>query len=226
MGNEWQSWYGHRGGRGAHRERSFVPIVRFRRRGPSAWQGVLVALGMALAGGLGVGWSLVVGDPTDRGPSAPIDWNAVQAVPQATPDPADADWLARGREEVGGDLSTASKAAVSTRFGLCHSGGGTNCVVDGDTIWFQGDNIRIADIDAPETHDPRCAAEQVLGDRATRRLHVLVNSGAVTLGSIGRDEDRYGRKLRTVAVDGASVGGTLVGEGLARWYGGGRRPWC
>ena len=40
------------------------------------------------------------------------------------------------------------------------------------------------------------------------------------------DEDRYGRKLRIVMVDGESVGDTLVGEGLARWYEGGRRPWC
>ena len=188
---------------------------------------------MTLAGGLGVGWSLVAGETRDAGPSAPIEWNEVQAVPQAAPDPDDADWLARGRDEVGGGgggggggVGTASAAPVVARFGLCHSGGGTNCVVDGDTIWFQGVNIRLADIDAPETHDPRCAAEQALGDRATRRLHVLVNGGAVTLASIGRDTDRYGRKLRIVAVDGASVGETLVGEGLARWYGSGRRPWC
>ena len=101
-----------------------------------------------------------------------------------------------------------------------------HCVVDGDTIWFQGVKIRIADIDAPETHDPKCASEQALGDRATQRLIQLVNSGEVTLSSIERDEDRYGRKLRIVMVDGESVGDTLVGEGLVRWYEGGRRPWC
>jgi len=43
---------------------------------------------------------------------------------------------------------------------------------------------------------------------------------------IDRDEDRYGRKLRIVFVNGTSVGNTLVGEGLARWYGSGRQPWC
>jgi len=99
-------------------------------------------------------------------------------------------------------------------------------VVDADTLWIGGQNVRLADIDAPETHEPRCAAEQALGDRATRRLHRLVNSGAVTQTSIERDHDRYGRKLRIVAVGGASVGDTLVGEGLARWYEGGRRSWC
>ena len=109
---------------------------------------------------------------------------------------------------------------------MCFTGGGYNCVVDGDTIWLQGTKIRIADIDAPETHDPRCSSEKALGDRATRRLHQLLNNGSVTLEQIDRDHDTYGRKLRIVLVNGQSVGDTLVGEGLARWYQGGRRPWC
>ena len=111
-------------------------------------------------------------------------------------------------------------------FRYCHTGGGFNCVVDGDTIWLKGEKIRIADIDAPETHDYRCSSEKTLGDRATRRLHDLLESGTITLQSIDRDKDRYGRKLRIVLVDGTSVGDTLVGEGLARYYGKGRRPWC
>jgi len=48
----------------------------------------------------------------------------------------------------------------------------------------------------------------------------------VTTAPIDRDEDRYGRKLRIVKVDGRSVGKQLVNAGLARWYRGGRRPWC
>lgn len=115
---------------------------------------------------------------------------------------------------------------VTASFGLCHTGGGTNCVVDGDTIWIEGQNTRIADIDAPETHEYGCAEEKELGDRATKRLHELVNSGPVTLGSIDRDEDSYGRKLRIVVVNGTSVGDTLVDEGLARYYRGGKQPWC
>lgn len=111
-------------------------------------------------------------------------------------------------------------------FSICHTGGGYNCVVDGDTVWLEGQNIRIADIDAPETHEPRCASEKALGDRATLRLQQLVNSGQVTLQSIDRDHDTYGRKLRLVMVDGESVSDTLVSEGLARWYAGGKRPWC
>jgi endonuclease YncB( thermonuclease family) len=111
-------------------------------------------------------------------------------------------------------------------FLFCHNGGGTNCVVDGDTIWLHGEKIRIADYDTPETHEPQCASERQLGDRATRRLHQLLESGTITVEPIDRDQDQYGRKLRIVKVEGRSVGDTLVGEGLARWYEGGRQPWC
>lgn len=121
-------------------------------------------------------------------------------------------------------VGTASGQRAS--FGYCHFGGGYNCVVDGDTIWFKGDKIRVADIDAPETHDYRCDSEKALGDRATNRLHDLLEAGPITLRTIDRDEDTYGRKLRIVLVNGQSVGDTLVSEGLARYYGGGRRPWC
>jgi endonuclease YncB( thermonuclease family) len=110
------------------------------------------------------------------------------------------------------------------RFSMCHSGGGTNCVVDGDTFWFQGQKIRIADIDTPETHPARCAEEARLGAAATDRLQGLLNAGAFSLE--GGDTDRYGRALRTVTRDGESLGGVLVDEGLARWYAGGRQPWC
>lgn len=111
-------------------------------------------------------------------------------------------------------------------FSMCFIGGGYNCVVDGDTIWLQGTKIRIADIDAPETHDPRCSSEKELGDRATLRLQQLLNGGTVTLETVDRDIDRYGRKLRIVDVDGKSVGSVLVREGLARVWDGARHPWC
>jgi len=121
-------------------------------------------------------------------------------------------------------ISDAGEAR--TNFSLCHTGGGYNCVVDGDTIWLKGQKIRVADIDAPETHEPSCPSEKELGDRATLRLRELLQGGAITLQQIDRDEDRYGRKLRIILVNGESAGETLVSEGLARRYAGGRRPWC
>jgi len=112
-------------------------------------------------------------------------------------------------------------------FALCHAGGGTNCVVDGDTVWMDGIKIRVADIDAPETHPPRCEQEADLGNRATLRLQELLNAGPVETASIGnRDEDKYGRKLRVLVRSGQSLGNILVSEGLARTWDGGRHPWC
>jgi endonuclease YncB( thermonuclease family) len=126
----------------------------------------------------------------------------------------------------GADQAQAATSGERSSFRYCFVGGGYDCVVDGDTIWLKGVKIRIADIDAPETHDPRCASEKELGERATRRLHDLLESGSITLKPIDRDEDVYRRKLRIVLVNGKSVGDTLVREGLARYYDHGRRPWC
>lgn len=126
------------------------------------------------------------------------------------------------------DASTpVTEDASSARFGFCHVGGGVNCVVDGDTFWFNGERIRIADIDTPETHPPRCAAEAELGNRATRRLNELLNAGPFSLKSpLFQDKDKYGRKLRIVTREGTSLGSRLVEEGLARTWTGSRRPWC
>ena len=135
-------------------------------------------------------------------------------------------WPDRAEASTPGDKSFSGEQAIRANFVFCHTGGGTNCVVDGDTLWLGGTKIRVADIDAPETHPARCAYEAELGDRATRRLRQLLNGGAVSLAPIDRDEDRYNRQLRIVLVDGQSVGERLVDEGLARRYAGGRRPWC
>ena len=99
-------------------------------------------------------------------------------------------------------------------------------MVDGDTFYFGRAKVRIAGIDAPETHPARCPSEARLGAAATHRLRDLLNGGDVSLSRIDRDEDVFGRKLRNVAVGGADVGAVLVSEGLARDYAGGRKSWC
>lgn len=101
------------------------------------------------------------------------------------------------------------------------------CVVDGDTIWFEGVKIRIADIDTPEIREPKCRFEKQLGERATIRLVELLNEGPFEIVSAGdRDEDGYGRKLRILSRNGQSLGTKLVQEGLAHNWGGERLPWC
>ena len=185
-----------------------------------------------LAGAACVG--LAYGYFQSRAPSAAadasaIEWNAVQSVPTRTPDAEDAEWEGRSGELDGTGLPRASGArndAVRAAFGYCTWGGGTNCVVDGDTFYVNGDKVRIAGIDAPETHDYRCPSELALGNQATEKLHAMLNSGALTMTSIDRDRDVYGRLLRNVAVNGEDVGAAMVSAGVAREYGRGRRPWC
>lgn len=116
---------------------------------------------------------------------------------------------------------------IERHFSLCFRGGGRNCVVDGDTLWLDGAKIRVADIDTPETHPPRCAREAELGRRATERLQALLNAGPFSVEEAGdRDTDRYGRQLRVLTRKGDSLGDQLVREGLARPWEGKRRPWC
>jgi micrococcal nuclease len=116
--------------------------------------------------------------------------------------------------------------SVVQAFPLCARPPHANCVIDGDTFYFESQSIRIADIDAPETHPPRCAEEARLGKAATARLRDLLNAGPFEMRSGTRDEDRYGRKLRTIVRDGDSLGRILVAEGLARRWTGSRQPWC
>lgn len=123
-------------------------------------------------------------------------------------------------------MQTAPLQAAEQAFAICHTGGGRNCVVDGDTAWIDGVKVRVLDIDAPETHPPRCDREAELGERATQRLAALLSEGSLQLVAGDRDTDRYGRKLRRIIRDGRSIGNQLVLEGLARPYGGGRKLWC
>lgn len=119
-----------------------------------------------------------------------------------------------------------SATASTRRYPVCSSRLRRNCVVDGDTFYFGSDKIRLADIDAPETHPPRCALEADLGDRATTRLSELLSAGSFELVRFDRDTDRYGRKLRIALRGGQSLGDRLVSEGLARTWTGKRQPWC
>lgn len=198
-------------------------------------EGAKVGLVLVAAACVGI----AIGAYQVMGPRHPIaDEVAVQPVeavkesvaPQFSDTDADAEWAARGQ----GKSSPSTRSGRTVRvvggvraaFSYCKWGGGTNCVVDGDTFWIGGQKVRIADIDAPETHDYRCRSELELGERAARDLQALLNSGVVTMTPIDRDRDVYGRLLRNVSVNGRDVGETLISEGEARAYAGGRRSWC
>jgi|APMI01.1.fsa_nt_gi endonuclease YncB( thermonuclease family) len=102
-----------------------------------------------------------------------------------------------------------------------------NCVVDGDTFWFHGVKIRIADIDAPEISKPSCAHEYQLGLQATFQLVTFLNAGPFDLSRpAGRKQDRFGRELFLLSRGEQSFGDSLVALGLGhRWYGR-KESWC
>jgi endonuclease YncB( thermonuclease family) len=115
----------------------------------------------------------------------------------------------------------------ATVFEKCTGSHRIACVIDGDTLWIDGTKVRVADIDAPEISEPKCASELALGNRATERLIQLINQGPFEMRAWpGRDKDRYGRALRVLVRNGHSLGDVLVSEGLARTWTGRREPWC
>lgn len=123
--------------------------------------------------------------------------------------------------------ATVAQPVAVRPYSICSGSVRVHCVVDGDTIWHEGVKIRVADIDTPEVGDPKCASEAALGAKATKRMLQLVNAGPFQMQAWpGRDEDKYGRKLRVLVRDGRSLGDILVSEGLARTWTGRRQPWC
>jgi micrococcal nuclease len=116
--------------------------------------------------------------------------------------------------------------ALAALFTLCSSAPRVTCVVDGDTFWLEGEKIRLADINAPETAQAACPREAALGEKAKLRLAALLNMGRIELVASERERDRYGRLLRRVERGGRSVGAMLVAEGLAEPWRGRRSDWC
>lgn len=102
-------------------------------------------------------------------------------------------------------------------------------MVDRDTVWIEGEKIRLADIDAPEV-EGRCDYEIASAALATARLTELLGSGPFEIRRgdplDGRLVDRHGRTLAVILINGISVGSVLVEEGLVRSWTGRRQPWC
>jgi endonuclease YncB( thermonuclease family) len=90
--------------------------------------------------------------------------------------------------------------------------------------------VRAAGIDTPEMHG-KCQAEKDGAQRAAQRMRGML-AAAVAGGRpvLFCDPvwDKYGGRVRArVMIDGKDVADTLIGEGLAKPYGGGHRDgWC
>ena len=152
--------------------------------------------------------------------AALVGWNAPDWIAADAPSPAA---LPRLTSQ---PIPVNASGTGSPHFPICGGGQRITCVVDGDTFWLEGQKIRVADIDTPEISSPLCEAEMQLGQRARLRMQQLLNAGPIALEPVDRATDRYGRALFRVTRGGESLGGTLVGEGLAVWYGNGKPDWC
>jgi endonuclease YncB( thermonuclease family) len=102
------------------------------------------------------------------------------------------------------------------------------CLVDGDTLWLFGENIRLMDFDTPEPQTQICggAAEVELAHRASARLLGLLNGTDWTIERFGFDGTSSRRRLATIRIEGKDVGDILIAEGLARHWPDGQEFWC
>lgn len=98
------------------------------------------------------------------------------------------------------------------------------CIVDGDTLWLQGEKLRLRGVDTPEV-DGRCRQERVLARQATDALRELLFNQQFVLRRHGTD--RFGRTLADIGTNAGDIGAVLMVRGLADRFGDGvRTDWC
>ena len=119
-------------------------------------------------------------------------------------------------------LSSASSSAFAETIPS-----GAIYMIDGDTADINGKRYRLVGYDTPETYRAECDFERAWGNQATERARQLIGeAGAIELVVLP-GEDRYGRGLARIMINGADLGRILISENLARPYDGGRRAgWC
>lgn len=114
-------------------------------------------------------------------------------------------------------------AARAAQFGQCYDAEGSNCVLDGDTIYVQGQKTDIAGLTAPRIQGAKCDDERSRGIDAAVRLASLLNGGKVSIGPSVREPD--GQLRQKVEVGGNDVAPAMIGAGMARDYGN-SDGWC
>jgi len=116
-------------------------------------------------------------------------------------------------------VRTAAEVTEASASGRCSG----RSVHDGDTIRCGRERVRLADIDAPELPDsPKCQdgrrsyawCDFDAGYRSRDALRAFLQSGKVEVYRQG--EDKYGRTLAIVSVNGVSAGDYLISLGLAK----------
>lgn len=93
-------------------------------------------------------------------------------------------------------------------------------VIDGDTLVFGNEHVRIVNLDAPDIGShARCALERERG------LAARGYARAVSMGE-RQGRDRYGRTLARVRVDGRDFGQAMIAAGHGRPWRGRSSNWC
>jgi endonuclease YncB( thermonuclease family) len=103
------------------------------------------------------------------------------------------------------------------------------CIVDGYTLWLNGENIRLRDFDTPEPQTQICGGnrEVALAHKASVRLMQILNTSIWTIQRFGHERGGKGKRtLATIYVNGRDLGDTLIRERLARRWPDGDEWWC
>jgi endonuclease YncB( thermonuclease family) len=120
---------------------------------------------------------------------------------------------------------SARALALTAEFPICGSGKRITCVVDGDTVWFEGVKYRLEEIDTPEKgHLAECMQEGLQAIEATKRLAEILSTHEFTIERSGKD--LYRRVLARFRIGDTTAGEMLVREGLARPWRGRTEKWC
>lgn len=101
------------------------------------------------------------------------------------------------------------------------------CLVDGDTIWIDGEKLRMVGYDTPEPMSRICGGEReiALAHEASDRALELLNGSEWTTEYGGLDKTGQ-RTLVTIRIGGRNIGDILIEERLAVIYPDGDEWWC
>lgn len=101
-------------------------------------------------------------------------------------------------------------------------------LVDGDTVAYGHERIRLQGPDTPESWKPRCDAELAVALEAKAKLRELLGDNEIVVERHG--VDRYSRTLALLHIEsgpnaGQEVGELLIASGLAVRWQPGRAAW-
>ncbi len=116
-------------------------------------------------------------------------------------------------------LLTLCPPAQALEISMCKQGKKRiTCIVDGDTLWLNGQKLRMRGYDTPEPYTNICGGdfERRLAAKASARFMELLNGNELQI-VIGEHERKgSNRRLVDIYVGGRNVGEILVEERLAR----------